>query len=396
MPENNNNNDNLFTQMFGLESEQPTSLPPKQEEPKKEEKKEDNIQPVSEVKEKVISSDTSEKPTSILPESRFQSGFDSQLNQLPSLTPVEQLEQDTPIFSDEPITISTTPKKEEVINLTPGIVISPKTEKTEKFDPNSINNIPNEYKSSEDFSYEDLNPENTTASKFIFKILLIFIGIIALIGGWLLFYNTILGPINDKDLLTSTTDTEKNPNQETEEQEETEEKKIIPFDQTLSFYKGLVDDPNELNQTLPYTPKEKTGVIMCDLINTLETTDAEELYNVYLYYEEHLLKKVYQEDILIIKDKEMYNSSAALHKIIDQSFEDTETLTIDMKYDQTNQKITIGMFSNLAYGSYGNVNSELNFKLDAEYNEDIKKTMERVFGSETLFGNIKCSSVKTT
>ncbi len=395
MPENNNNNDNLFTQMFGLESEQPTTLPPKEEQPVPEEKKEENTQPAQSSQEKVLIAEKKEQPTSILPESRFQSGFDSQLNQLPSLTEEPQPVEDTPIFSDEPITLSSTPKKEEVINLTPGIVIPQKEETPVRFDPNSITNTPQEYKPSEEFSYEDLNPENTTASKFILKVLLIFVGIAALIGGWILFYSTVLGPKNEKEILKTTTSTEKNPNQETPETEE-EPAKIIPFDQSLTFYKGLTDNQNELNQLLPYTPEEKTGVILCDLITPAESEEGKETVNIYLYYEDHLLKKVYEEDILTVKNKKVYNNTVSIYKMLDSSFEDSESLTLTAKYDDQNQKITMGMFSNLAYGSYTNLNSEYNFKLKFEYNDNIKKAMARVFGEEILFNNVKCSSVKTS
>ena len=72
-------------------------------------------------------------------------------------------------------------------------------------------------------------------------------------------------------------------------------------------------------------------------------------------------------------------------------------MTIDSKIDYLTQTITLGMFSNLAYGSYNNsLQDGMIYKLKLDYDDNIKSAMATIYGLDGFIGNIKCSSVKTS
>lgn len=382
MENNNNNNDNLFTQMFGLESEQPPTPLPKEEVIPEQPKIENttNIVPnpsIESPKPEIF-------PTQVTTtEQIFQTDLATQLNRAS--------EESSNITVNQEQTVTITPtKQDEIIELTDAPI--KKEEKEEqvsevKFNPNAIPTEPFEYKPSQSVDYDE-PLENASSKSVIFKVLLIFIGVGLLIGGWILFYNVSLDK-KDNPI----------PEQQAEKSEDIKEPEIkqINFDQSLSFYKGLTDNPEELNREYPFEPEETTGVIKCDLIKPISSDGITINIDVYLYYEKNLLKKSYIEQITNIKDKKLFNENIKSTATFEENFKDTEALTIDSKSDYSTQTITVGMFSNLAYGSYTHAAQDgMYYKLKLEYDDSIKTAMATVYGMDGMLGNIKCSSVKTS
>lgn len=381
MPDNKNeNNDSLFTQMFGLESEQPTELPPK-EEVKEVPKIEEPVEKAPE--QKIIKANNIEETDSV-----FQNNL-SQLNQ--TLAPKKPLESE-----QQEMTLSPTKKVEETIFLTDEPIKKEEEEKEEvieevKFDPNAIPTEPYDYKPSNNFEQYPL--ENASKSSVFLKFLLILLCVGGLIGGWILLYSTVLAP---EEEINNTTETEE---QETTEEETPEEPEVekIEFSQSLSFYKGLTDNPDELNREYPYDPENKTGVVLCEFITPLTENNCTVELKVFLYYENYLTKKTYSQQVNTLKDDTSFQEYINAAQIMESNFTDSESLSIDSKIDYNNKQVSIGLFSNLAYGSYTNAgDTGLILKTKIDYDDNIKTAMAQIYGIEDFIGNIKCSTVKTS
>lgn len=378
MPENNNN-DNLFTQMFGLESEQPQTQPPQTEPPKVE-----NIQ------QNQVSSPTTEQhiiSSQQIPQTNqaYQQSLASELNQKVT-QPIQEKNNDV-------VTISPT-NKEEIIELTttPNTKEEPQETPTEpKFNPNAIPTDPYDYVQNPIYPGEE-NIGIPSSNGVGLKIFLTLILVIVLICGWLYYYNIVLVPV------------EENPTQKVddkaevpEETEEVEEELKINFTQSLTFYKGLVSDEKELNQEFPYEPAATTGVVRCELIEPTKDNGTTINIHAYLYYENYKLKKTYIQQISNFEDKNTFEQNVTTIEEFVNSFNNTETLTLDSQIDKTNQTIKFGMFSNLAYGSYTNsLQDGAISKLKFNNDDSIKKAMSTMYGLDGMIGNIKCSSVKTS
>lgn len=382
MPENNNNNnDNLFTQMFGLESEQPQTLPPKTEPPKVENTQPEPVTtPVTE--QRVISAQTNTETNQV-----FQQSLASELNQKVA-QPIQE-------ESNNVVTLAPT-KKEEIIELTdtPITQEEPQEVTTEpKFDPNALPTEPYDYVPSPTYPGEE-NIGIPSSNGIGVKIFLVLILVIALVCGWLYYYNTVLDPVEE----TPSQEVNNEIEEETDEpEEEVEETPKINFTQSLTFYKGLVSDENELNQEFPYEPAATTGVVRCEFIEPMKDSGITINIHAYLYYEDYKLKKTYLQQITNFEDKSTFNQNVTAIEELVNSYNNTEVLTIDSQIDKTTQTIKFGMFSNLAYGSYTNSSQEgMIAKLKFNYDDSIKKAMSTMYGLEGMIGNIKCSSVKTS
>lgn len=378
MPENNNN-DNLFTQMFGLESEQPQTQPPQTEPPKVENIQQNQV-PSPTTEQHIISSQQLPQTAQV-----YQQSLASELNQKDT-QPIQEKNNDV-------VTISPT-NKEEMIELTttPNTKEEPQETPTEpKFNPNAIPTAPYDYVPNPIYPGEE-NIGIPSSNGIGLKIFLTLILVIALICGWLYYYNIVLDPV------------EENPTQKVddkaevpEETEEVEEELKINFTQSLTFYKGLVSDEKELNQEFPYEPAATTGVVRCELIEPTKDNGTTINIHAYLYYENYKLKKTYIQQISNFEDKNTFEQNVTTIEEFVKSFNNTENLTLDSQIDKTNQTIKFGMFSNLAYGSYTNSLQEGAIsKLKFNNDDSIKKAMSTMYGLDGMIGNIKCSSVKTS
>ncbi|MGN1371113.1 MAG: hypothetical protein ACI4XM_02375 [Candidatus Coprovivens sp.] len=361
---NENNNDNLFTQMFGIESEQQTPPITKEE-------------PIMQ-----------ENPFQTLDSSEQHPNIKEEQNTLEDNKSIQSLNQNNPNKpNNEPdiITLTSTPKEEpNTIKEQP-----PQENIIPKFDSNAIpTNQYNQYSDNNQLDNDDISTNGTGL-----KISLVLIGIIVLSFGWLYFYNFVLNPSTENP----NQQLEKNSSTDEKEDEETEEPIVINFSQNLSFYKGLVDDENELNQETPYEPAAKTGVIKCELIEPLKDSSLTTNTITYLYYEKNLLKKSYMQQMINISDKNTFTTLANYYKELESQYTNTENFTLDIQIDYISQTITVGIFSNLAYGSYVKSPIEgMNLQIKLNYNDTIKKSMGVLLGAEETLGNVKCSSVKTS
>lgn len=390
MPDNKNeNNESLFTQMFGLASEQPETLPPKEEKVTQE--------PVTEtIEEKPAVEQIIIKANAPVQENN--GVFQNSLNQLNQTTT-------SPVTSnpkEQQITLSPTTQKEETIFLSDEPIkqnVQPEKleeeEEPPKFDPNSIPTEPYEYTPSNNF--DDYPLENASKSSVIMKIFLVILCVGGLIGGWILLYSTVLAPEDVQTPNNNQQEEIEEPVEEEKEEEQPEPPAKIDFSPSLSFYKGLTDNPDELNREYPFEPVNQTGVVLCEFINPLTDGDTVVEFKAYIYYENYLTKKTYFEQINKVKNQSKFQEYVDAAQVIEEEFEDTESLSATTKIDNSNKIVTVGLFSNLAYGSYSNLgDTGMIFKTNIDYDDNVKTAMAQIYGAENYIGNIKCSSVKTS
>lgn len=384
--QNNNDNENLFTQMFGQPSEQPTE--PQTQAPQTE--------PV--VEQAAVS-------TPVPPVQQIQES--PKVEEPPSLMSSLNYQQESPT------TPSTQPPTDSVITLKPTTQeeldnrkdIKEEAPTTEpiitKFTPNDIPSQPMEYHPTQYREYDEYNDSaSSPKGNIILKLGLILFGVCAIIGGWLVIYDKVLS--NDETPKTpDTSNTEDNQNNEessteTKEEEQTPPEVKINFDENLSFYHSLTTNESELYQTEPYTPAKSTGVIRCENIKIEEAVDGKAYFHYYLYYEDYKLKMTIHQEAVQLYDQTAYqttvNSLAATQKL----WADKEGIKYVYQTDPTSQTIVVSSWFNLAYGNYfvADRNSGIFYYLLYDYNDNIKTTMGTMFGNHV--GNLACSTVVTT
>lgn len=377
---NQNNNDNLFTQMFGLESEQPVTTPVT------EAITEPSTIPVTEapaIKE--------EKPTSSIPQNELIAALNFNDTPQPQQSVIQPTKQQNEVMmlaptSREELEERTTPPTEPIIE-------------EERFNPNAISSTPTEYVPSNFNSYDslDLYAENTTGGKFFLKLLLIIIGVVVAIGGWFIFYTNVLKEENGEN----TQQVEENQQEETQDEEKTEtpeEPVIYPieFDEELSFIHSLTTNENELYQTEPFTPENSTGVIVCTNINPYSIGVGLIQYEYYLYYEDYKLKKTITNEISVYQTEDDYNTMLTGLNQLQQMWAGKEGIRVKVNPYPDILGIHSIAYFNLAYGNYfvTDHDSNIYYRLKYNYNDNIKTTIGTLLGIE--IDNLVCSSVITT
>lgn len=384
--QNNNNNDNLFTQMFGLESEQPVTEAPTVPL---------TSAPVTEVPTIPTESTTSAPTTQPVPQP--QNELINALNF--NNTSSTQVSQPTTEPQNDIMMLAPTTQEELEERTTPETEPEPIIQET-RFNPNSLPTTPTDYVPTQFPTYEtpDIYEENTTQGKYYFKLILIIVGVFAAIGGWFLFYTNVLKEDNDKEAEQVMQAKQEETVEEQEENEEPEEPLVYPiqFDEEMNFFHSLTTNENELYQTEPYTPEKTTGVIVCTNLQPYSFGSGAIMNEYYLYYEDYKLKKTIHNEISAYSSKEDYATMEQGYAALQQSWADKEGIKVKVNsYPDKLAFHTVAYF-NLAYGNYfvTDHDSNIYYRLRYDYNDNIKSTMGTLLGIEA--GNLVCSSVITT
>lgn len=376
---NDNKDNSLFTEMFGLPSEQPT-------EPQK---MESQTEPVINSSQTIIKENKAEEVEVKIDENPSVVDEPISLNSESDISTLNYQDTEKNISNTESI-IEMTPTKqevEEIITLTPGIVEEPKNEEEQPIVENNIL-----------YSPEYIQPQVTEApivkkNKIVFNIIISILTGLSLCLGWYFVYT---------EFLSSDIDETKVEEIEEEKEEEPEEPIIeepkLNFDENLSFYKGLTSNEVELYQERPYTPQEKTGVVKCENITPINQDNLLQVQNVYyIYYENYLTKKVLFVQTSTFQYQNLYNASLNSFDELEKAWEGKKGFKyIVKKYPDKNQ-IENTILINLAYGSYfvTDRDSKIYYRLSFKYNDKIAEVQKSIMNIEMNQGNLYCSTVLT-
>ena len=340
------NNNNLFTNMFGVESEEtPTTEPPK---------------PV-------------EQPTFEQPVEQ------SPLNQQPVTF---SSMQPTPVEIVTPIQ----PKEEEMVYLDSTPINNPAPIQTPQIplDQPVTNNIHNE------INFDDAEKPSPV---------LIILLIIVMIGGGLYMFATTFSSPTPKSPTKPTTNQPATTVPEKEEEKE-EEKPAPPavtsFDITLNFDKGYTTNEKELNQTASYQPEQTEGVIKCETIKDRNIPGLTNKESVYLYYKDAAVKKVITISDGKYLSQKTYNTYLTSFKALKSESSKYENLIVDYKANNSTLKINAKVYVDLVYGhNFKFDDTDYIYRIGVTYNTPIKAAMDKMFFNQDYKNNMKCSTILT-
>lgn len=339
------NNNNLFTNMFGMESEeQPVTATPVPE-----------PQPVQE-------------PISV-----------------PSVEPVGQtikpsIQIEQPAI-EEIIVLDSNPQP---IEQQPQVVEEPTL--------NSINSNPKEIqKNNNDYEEFSVPKEN------IYKPICIILGITLLIVVLAFpLYNVV------NNYLYSTKEPEvKNEQPTPQEEPKTEEKPVTPalnieFDINAKFDKGYTKTVTEYHQTSSFKPASSEGVIKCENIKPLVHTGGQNNTVVYIYYKDYMAKKLLTIDDIDLNNATSYSQYINSFQTITAVTDKNEHLFTQLLVDAKSYRIKYHMLVDLAYSQATRLpDSDYYIDISLSYNSPIQSAMNKFLGNKNYIGNMYCSTIIT-
>lgn len=339
------NNNNLFSSMFGVESEEtPTTEPPK----------------------------TVEQPTFEQPVEQ------SPLNQQPVTfssmqpTPVEIV---TPIQSkeEEMVYLDSTPINNPAPIQTPQIPLD---------QPVTNNN------------HNEINFDDTEKPSPVLIILLI----IVMIGGGL--YMAITTFSSPAQKTNKQPESEQSTTVVTDKEEEKEDKPTAPavtsFDVSLTFDKGYTTNTKELNQTISYQPEYTEGVIKCESIKARNISGVSNKETVYMYYKESAVKKIITISDAKYPSQSTYNTYLASFKSLKSQAAKYNNLVVDYKGNSSARTINAKVYVDLVYGhNFKFDDTKYIYRIGLSYNTPIKAAMDKLLFNQDYQNNLMCSTIIT-
>ena len=346
-----NNNDNLFTNMFGVESEEPS------------------VQPV----EQPVAEPT---PVPVVPPTP-----------IPPQQPVtmEQPIQNQPVNQEIIVLDSNKPQEPEPVPVQP-------QEPTPKL--NSMNYTakpvtPLDYQEMDKFA-----PAKETNYKVICIVLVV--TLVAVIGAFFLY--TGLDTYLENNSSNNNEQSEQKPVDDNKQEEPKVPTTPIVFDMDLSFDKGYTTKTHELHQTQAYKPEASEGVIKCETIRRLSDPNigtAKEI--VYIYYKDYMTKKLLTINEWSLINSKIYNEYLIGLQTINSALSANEHLYTQILVDKTNYLIDYYMLVDLAYNQATKIpNSNYYIDVKLSYNAAIKNAMNKFLLDQRYSGNMYCSTLETS
>lgn len=367
----NNNNNNLFTSMFGVESEeQPVPQTPQETKV---------VQPVI--------------PTT---------------NQMPVVEPVAQVSISTPVEATviaPPQTPIQAPAVEEIIVLDSHIPAAQPQPVQEEIKQETINsmNIGNnelslpEQKQDINFSNNDEVPQNY---KLIYA--LMGLAVFIVVVGFPL-YNSLTekltSSVNDnsnetKELNDSTTTVTEKEN-DTQDAQKPSTPTII-FDTSLDFDKGYTTTSSELYQTTAYNPKSTEGVIKCESIQNYAFTTHVEKTIIYIYYRDSRAKKTISSSTLQYTNANTYKEGVESFVKFKQQLAGNQNADILLRAVEEQRILQVNLLIDLVYGKALQIDGlNMNYYVAFSYDAPIKDAMNKIINNDLNKGNMVCSTIVT-
>lgn len=349
----NNNNNNLFTNMFGIESEE---QPPPQQSP---------VQEPTPERQQV-------QPT-VQPQVIQQPVMQPQVKQQPIVEEIITLDSNKPI--ETPVVEEPKPSL-ETINMNPNYQPVKPSHQIDEID---------------DLDY---NPSNNINYKGLVIILGITLVVVLLAFPIYTGLNNYFSK-NDEEVQEPQPQTQ-TPTQQEPTTEETPTLPPINFDMDLSFDKGYSNNPNEYHQTIAYKPEQYEGVIKCENIKTLVSSAGKENVIIYLYYKDLMLKKYMLIDDLKFNNVNTYNDYIAYYQSLEALTSGNEHLYTRILVSDSLYRINFTMLVDLAYNQAIRIPGEkIYYDVQMSYNTPIKNAMNKFLTNKSISGNMYCSTLAT-
>ncbi len=345
------NNNNLFTNMFGIESEEPQLEP----------------EPVS-------------KPIE---------------NQIPSPIP-------SPIPIEQPTESTQQQVNQEIIVL----------DSNKPLEQTQVQSEPVQHLSNMNYTAKPATPMNyqemdtfAPAKEINYKVICIIlvVTLIAVLGAFFLY--TGLDSYLENNSSNNNEQSEQKPVEENKQEEPKEEPKApttpttpITFDMTLSFDKGYTTKQHEFHQTQAYKPEASEGVIKCETIRKISDPNiGTAKVIVYIYYKDYMTKKLLSVNEWDLINSKIYNEFLIRLQTINSALSENEHLYTQMIVDKKNYLIDYYMLADLAYNQATNI-PDSNYYIDVKlsYNAAIKNAMNKFLLDQRYSGNMYCSTLETS
>ena len=348
-----NNDNNLFTNMFGIESEE---------------------QPISQPQPPTPQQEPVPQPAVLEPQPVAQQAPVEQ-----TIKPSIQIEQ--PIV-EEIIVLDSNPKPIE----------QPVEQTIEEPTLNSINSVSKELPSSEPI-YE----ETSISQENIYKPVCIILGITLLVVVLAFpLYNVV------NNYLHTTAQQEKNNAEPTPQEEQPKEEQPqtpvlnIEFDLDLSFDKGYTTNKNEYQRTSSFKPESSEGVVKCEVKNPIIHQDGINNTALYFYYKDFMVKKILTLDDMTLRSASIYNQYISNLQSIISITASNEHLFTRVLVDEDEYRIKYLMMADLAYSQAVRIpDSDYYLDITVSYNTPIQSAMNKMLGNKDYIGNSYCSTINT-
>lgn len=329
------NNNNLFTNMFGVESE---------------DKPEEQLP-------NTLNSLNSFEPRNIEPEHNQSSGE----IELPSLANQPEVQP----VSQEEVVILDSVKEEQ---------------------PDSVPTI--DSVAAEKTNNEDEDPSEKKSPAVIIFLMIALIG-----GGLLMFVTTFLESIpNDNNKPVS----QEEQTTTIINQEETKPATITSFNTTFEFEKGYTENKNELNKTVAFTPEKSEGIIKCENIEAIKTNNVLKNNSYYIYYKDYKTKKIIMSTKYKYGSNYQYNTYTDSLATIKADSEKHENITIRIDNNNVDLSTDLHILVDLAYGNAFEYSSDYyTFEFPMNYNTEINTAMNKLLSKEEYKENMQCSTIIT-
>lgn len=344
----NNNDNNLFTNMFGIESE----------EPKEQIQPEPTPQPV-------VENNVMEQP------------------QQP--TPIPQPVPEQKTIVEEIITLDS---NKPIVEETPIQIEQPSL--------NTINMNTNyqpvkPIHQQEDLSFDTNNPNNYKSLCIILGITLVVVVLaFPIYIGLNNYFSKNTDNQNNQPSQEETPSIQKQPSQ----QEPTTP--VINFDIDLSFDKGYTNNQKEYHQTVAYKPEQTEGIIKCENIKTAVTSQGQFKNIVYLYYKDLMVKKYIQVTDSKLNNSKTYSELVSSYQAFESLTSSSEHLYTKLLVSNASYRINFYMLVDLAYNQAIRVPEEnVYYDVLLSYNMPIKNAMNKYLTDPAVSGNFYCSTLAT-
>lgn len=370
--ENNNNNDNLFTSMFGIESEEePVVEQPKVEQP---------VQPAQPLMQEPTMNDN------FAPQPMMQNSLQQNTFEQPSFNQTQL----------DPILEQTV--QEEIIVLDSNTPAQPQEQSAPVVDLNQINpglnTSINSYQPTEEFQGFD---EGNSSYKQIYVAFGVILAIIII--GFPLYsvVDNILNPVPNANVGNGTDNESEKPTT-TVTEKEPEKPKVesapIIFDTTLSFDKGYTSNDNELYQTIAFKPTATEGVIKCEHIKSYKTSTSTEKGIVYIYYKDSRAKKVIMSNNQQYTSVSTYKQGLAAFTALNKEVSGNKNTELTVRTSEKDRLIQANLLIDMAYGKTIKLDgTNLNFYVVFSYDAPINDAMNKLLNHTTNKGNMACSTI---
>lgn len=352
----NNNDNNLFTNMFGIESEEPKEQVPTEQK---------NIQTLE--PSPVVESTTT-----------------------PTQQPIQTIAPTKPIQEEIIVLDSNKPTQEPVVEQP---VVEEQSLNTMNLNSNYIP-VQTSFESEDDvIDLRNLKPSH-------YKTISIILGITLLVVllAFLLYFglNNYLSKNNKEEVQEPVTNQPApTPTPEPKPVEPTQPP--INFDLDLSFDNGYTQNPNEYHIKQGFDPTNSEGVVLCESIKPIiyGGVGVQNVF-VYIYYKDYQTKKLLTINDWQFINQELYNENLMFFQSTSSMLSGNEHLYTQILVDNKEYIIQYYMLADLAYNQAVRLpDSKYYFDIKISYNTPIKKAMNHFITKEGYTNNMYCSTIIT-